>query len=289
MAVAEAIAFTPGAVDDDGTDSDASLTPHRHRRLTSDKLRAEMFESGACARASACVRAHVRARMCACACARAHRRAQAPCKPALTRLLAGLMCDDGSEAGGVGGAQLSNAESAAASADALFNTGKVAPGTNTMGYRFDSPEWEAEVKQQRKATWEWLKGVGSKVFEGVNLTRISLPVRLFEGRSYLERIRDNWSYLHLLERAVAERDPVRRCVRAADSRARVRARRASLPRSLAARAAQRRARGAGGRALLTRHAHAHATPRGRTLSQDDPDGCLRRQRALQAGELRQTL
>ena len=150
------------------------------------------------------------------------------------------MCDDGGEADGAGGAQLSNAESAAASADALFNTGKVAPGTNTMGYRFDSPEWEAEVKQQRKATWEWLKGVGSKVFEGVNLTRISLPVRLFEGRSYLERIRDNWSYLHLLERAVAERDPVRRCVRA-DSRARARARRASLPRSLAARAAQRRA------------------------------------------------
>ena len=200
------------------------------------------------------------------------------------------MCDDGGEADGAGGAQLSNAESAAASADALFNTGKVAPGTNTMGYRFDSPEWEAEVKQQRKATWEWLKGVGSKVFEGVNLTRISLPVRLFEGRSYLERIRDNWSYLHLLERAVAERDPVRRCVRAdSRARARVRSRRASLPRSLAARAAQRRARGAGGRALLTRHARAHVTPRGRTLSQDDPDGCLRRQRALQAGELRQTL
>ena len=63
MAVAEAIAFTPAAVDDDGTDSDASLTPHVHRRLTSDKLRAEMFESGACA----CARAYVCVRVRACA------------------------------------------------------------------------------------------------------------------------------------------------------------------------------------------------------------------------------
>lgn len=111
---------------------------------------------------------------------------------------------------GGGGDSSSNADVAARAADALFLTGKVPPGTETSGYRFDSNEWVAEVKQQRNATWEWLKGVGSKVFEGVNLTRISLPVRLFEGRSYLERIRDNWVYLELLERAVRERDPVQR-------------------------------------------------------------------------------
>ena len=40
--------------------------------------------------------------------------------------------------------------------------------------------------------------------------QISLPVQVFEPRSFLERITDNWGYLDLLEAAADCTDPVDR-------------------------------------------------------------------------------
>lgn len=45
-----------------------------------------------------------------------------------------------------------------------------------------------------------LKHVGSNMFrEGINLTKISLPVCLFEARSFLERMTTNWVRGHSWE------------------------------------------------------------------------------------------
>ena len=46
--------------------------------------------------------------------------------------------------------------------------------------------------------------------EGINLTKISLPVCLFEARSFLERITTNWDYLDLLMAASNCADPADR-------------------------------------------------------------------------------
>ncbi|PNH08715.1 Oxysterol-binding protein 9, partial [Tetrabaena socialis] len=70
------------------------------------------------------------------------------------------------------------------------------------GYRFDTPEHQQQLKEQR---------VGSHLFkEGVNLTKISLPVCLFEPRSFLERLTTNWEYNSLLVAAANCTDPVDR-------------------------------------------------------------------------------
>ena len=42
------------------------------------------------------------------------------------------------------------------------------------------------------------------------MTSISLPVQVFEPRSFLERITDNWAYLDLLEAAADAEDPADR-------------------------------------------------------------------------------
>lgn len=39
------------------------------------------------------------------------------------------------------------------------------------------------------------------------MTRVSLPVKLFEPRSFLERISDNWAYIDLLLAASATSNP----------------------------------------------------------------------------------
>lgn len=46
--------------------------------------------------------------------------------------------------------------------------------------------------------------------EGINLTKISLPVKVFEPRSFLQRVTDNWAYIDLLEKAVYAKDPIER-------------------------------------------------------------------------------
>ena len=38
----------------------------------------------------------------------------------------------------------------------------------------------------------WAQDVGSHLREGLNLTKVSMPVKLFEPRSWLERMADNW-------------------------------------------------------------------------------------------------
>ncbi|KAF5842676.1 hypothetical protein DUNSADRAFT_5752 [Dunaliella salina] len=79
------------------------------------------------------------------------------------------------------------------------------------GYTFDTPEHKEQLKAQRQQLWQWLKHVGSNMFkEGINLTKISLPVCLFEPRSFLERVTANWDYLDLLNAAADESNPVDR-------------------------------------------------------------------------------
>ncbi|EFJ40244.1 hypothetical protein VOLCADRAFT_108254 [Volvox carteri f. nagariensis] len=59
--------------------------------------------------------------------------------------------------------------------------------------------------------WNWLKRMGSHIFkEGINLTKISLPVCLFEPRSFLERLTTNWEYNSLLVAAARCTDPADR-------------------------------------------------------------------------------
>eukprot|EP00899_Mesostigma_viride_P002325 jgi/Mesvir1/12093/Mv00367-RA.1 len=84
-------------------------------------------------------------------------------------------------------------------------------GAGTVGYRFNSPADLQAVKDQRRSLWEWLKVVGAKAFEGANLTKLSLPVTLFEPRSWLERITDNWAFAdYLFLAAECKDDPVQR-------------------------------------------------------------------------------
>eukprot|EP00696_Hemimastix_kukwesjijk_P004896 gnl/Hemi2/16262_TR5406_c0_g1_i1.p1 gnl/Hemi2/16262_TR5406_c0_g1~~gnl/Hemi2/16262_TR5406_c0_g1_i1.p1 ORF type:complete len:410 (-),score=155.90 gnl/Hemi2/16262_TR5406_c0_g1_i1:252-1481(-) len=76
------------------------------------------------------------------------------------------------------------------------------------GYRFVNKE---EIASQRGIMWEFLKSVGSAILEGKDLLSVSLPVRIFEPRSFLERICDNWAFAPtLLAKAVAAHDPLER-------------------------------------------------------------------------------
>ena len=63
---------------------------------------------------------------------------------------------------------------------------------------------------QRKAVWTWVRGLGGKLAEGINLTKVSLPVEIFEPRSFLQRLSDSWIYLDLLIAAAECADPVER-------------------------------------------------------------------------------
>jgi hypothetical protein len=42
--------------------------------------------------------------------------------------------------------------------------------------------------------WELVKQVGSSLLEGRDLVSVSLPVKLFETRSFLQRLADGWRY-----------------------------------------------------------------------------------------------
>ena len=62
-----------------------------------------------------------------------------------------------------------------------------------------------------QAIWDLVKSLGAHLLrDGVNLTKVSLPVRVFEPRSFLERLTDSFAYLHLLEAAADAADPVAR-------------------------------------------------------------------------------
>jgi len=76
------------------------------------------------------------------------------------------------------------------------------------GYLFTDEEG---LKKQRKSMWDLVKKIGSNLLEGKDLVSVSLPVYLFEPRSFLHRVSDNWAMYHqFLFKAAEEKDPVRR-------------------------------------------------------------------------------
>eukprot|EP00475_Leptophrys_vorax_P041493 TRINITY_DN78243_c0_g1_i1.p1 TRINITY_DN78243_c0_g1~~TRINITY_DN78243_c0_g1_i1.p1 ORF type:complete len:382 (-),score=89.34 TRINITY_DN78243_c0_g1_i1:71-1216(-) len=75
------------------------------------------------------------------------------------------------------------------------------------GLQFVNQEFMAN---QRNIIWEFMKTIGRNLFSG-SIFRISMPVGLCEGRSFLERIPDQWAYLpYYLGKASVEKDPVQR-------------------------------------------------------------------------------
>lgn len=76
------------------------------------------------------------------------------------------------------------------------------------GYHFVSEDEVRRIREQRKAIWSFLKQLGTRLWrEGVNLTRVSLPVVLFEPRSFLQRLCDNWAEVGLLHQAAEKVKP----------------------------------------------------------------------------------
>ena len=68
-----------------------------------------------------------------------------------------------------------------------------------------------ELKKQDGLIVELMKRVGKQLLEGKNLVAVSLPVRIFEPRSTLERISDLWGAgPHYLNKAVKTLDPIER-------------------------------------------------------------------------------
>ena len=81
----------------------------------------------------------------------------------------------------------------------------------TDGYVFNAPSDMQDIRMQRQAIWGLLRSLGSHILrEGVNLTKITLPIRVFEPRSFLQRLTDNWAYVHLLEQAADAANPAER-------------------------------------------------------------------------------
>ncbi|KAJ6255110.1 oxysterol-binding protein [Anaeramoeba flamelloides] len=68
-----------------------------------------------------------------------------------------------------------------------------------------------EAKRQRVYCWQLIKTIGKEILEGKELTSISMPIGLFEPRSFLERLSDGFAYAPIyLERAYESTTPVER-------------------------------------------------------------------------------
>ncbi|KAL9652259.1 hypothetical protein ABK040_011919 [Willaertia magna] len=78
------------------------------------------------------------------------------------------------------------------------------------GYLFTNEE---EIKEQRNSIWEMVRKLGSALLEGKDLVSVSLPVYVFEPRSFLQRLPDLWCFHRLLNQASEEVDPVNRFVK----------------------------------------------------------------------------
>jgi hypothetical protein len=63
-----------------------------------------------------------------------------------------------------------------------------------------------EMEMQKGVLTHLIKTIGSNLLQGKSVVNISLPVRIFEPRSFLQRITDGWSYapLYLTRAAFAE-------------------------------------------------------------------------------------
>lgn len=70
---------------------------------------------------------------------------------------------------------------------------------------------EEDLASQRGVIWDLVKSFGKNLVAAKELTSISMPVRLFEPRSYLERLTDGWwSGPTFLNKAAHTSDPVER-------------------------------------------------------------------------------
>lgn len=68
-----------------------------------------------------------------------------------------------------------------------------------------------EIKSQEGIVTELLKTAGKTLMEGKNVVGVSLPVRIFEPRSSIERMADIWSFGPIfLNRASNTSDPIER-------------------------------------------------------------------------------
>lgn len=70
---------------------------------------------------------------------------------------------------------------------------------------------EEELAKQKGVVSDLLRKIGSNIIQGKSIVNISLPVRVFEPRSFLQRIPDSWCYgpIHLTKAALST-DPVER-------------------------------------------------------------------------------
>jgi len=71
---------------------------------------------------------------------------------------------------------------------------------------------EEELKKQRGVAWDVVKQVGTALWEGKDLVTVTLPVYLFEPRSFIERLADGFSFapIYLKQAAEAVDDPLER-------------------------------------------------------------------------------
>jgi len=78
----------------------------------------------------------------------------------------------------------------------------------TGGWKYTDEE---QIRLQRGVVWDLIKQLGQNLTQGQSLINISMPVRIFEPRSYLQRIADGWCFAPIyLTKAAQETDPVER-------------------------------------------------------------------------------
>ena len=69
----------------------------------------------------------------------------------------------------------------------------------------------ALLEQQRGAIFELVRDMGKQLLTGnINLVNMSMPVKMFEPRSYLQKLSDVWVHSRILLKAATRDDPVLR-------------------------------------------------------------------------------
>jgi hypothetical protein len=79
--------------------------------------------------------------------------------------------------------------------------------SSSGGWKFTNAD---SVKRQRDIAFGFAMSLPKQFLEGKDLVNVSLPVALFEARSFLERITDNWCHMGLMRKAAASKDPLER-------------------------------------------------------------------------------
>mmetsp|Transcript_15437 Transcript_15437/g.26518 ORF Transcript_15437/g.26518 Transcript_15437/m.26518 type:complete len:389 (+) Transcript_15437:74-1240(+) len=92
--------------------------------------------------------------------------------------------------------------------EADADTSSVAENRSASGgLIYMSPE---QLQEQRAVCLQFLRNLGYNFLTGGDVVNTSLPVRLFESRSFLERITDFWAYIDLLKVACKAENPEER-------------------------------------------------------------------------------